>query len=67
MKLYKYAPACDLSPLKGAKCPYCHSDGTLCEFDDCPLEVAHESGDEQRIKELHEQILNEINEVDGTQ
>ena len=53
----KYKYHCDLSPLKGAYCPYCTNDGPLCEFDECDIEVAHESGDEEKVKEIHERIL----------
>lgn len=48
---------CDLSPLKGAYCPYCTDDGPLCEFDKCDIEVAHEAGDEEKVKEIHDRIL----------
>ena len=48
---------CDLSPLNGAYCPYCTTDGPLCEFDECDIEVAHEAGDEEKVKEIHERIL----------
>ena len=62
MKPFKYAPGCDLSPLPGAKCPYCTNDGTLCEFDDCPLEIAHFAEDEKKVLELRADILKEYNE-----
>lgn len=53
----KYKYHCDLSPLKGAYCPYCTNDGPLCEFDECDIEVAHEAGDEEKVKEIRERIL----------
>lgn len=65
MKPFKYAPACDLSPLPGARCPWCTNDGTLCEFDICPLEEAHEANDEKKVYELRDQILKEFKESEG--
>lgn len=62
MKPFKYAPSCDLSPLPGAKCPWCTNDGTLCEFDTCPLE---EVDDAEKAAELRDQILKEFKEEEA--
>lgn len=64
MKPFKYAPACDLSPLPGARCPWCTNDGTLCEFDTCPLEAVHETGDEEKMRIIRDTVLREYDKED---
>lgn len=55
--------SCDLSPLKGAKCPYydewTHGDTYPCEHDICPLEAVHETGDEEKMRIIRDKVLRE--------
>lgn len=62
MRLFKYAPSCYFSPLPQKKCPFCTNDGTLCEFDECPLEIAYFSDDKKKMLEIREDILKEHTE-----
>ncbi len=54
--------SCDLSPLKGAVCPYydewTNGDAYPCEDDICcPLQAAYETGDEEKMRIIRDRVL----------
>lgn len=55
--------SCDLSPLKGAVCPYydewTNGDAYPCEDDICPLEAVYETGDEEKMRIIRDKVLKE--------
>lgn len=58
--------SCDLSPLKGAKCPYydeqTNGDDFPCEDDICPLEAVYQTGDDEKMRIIRDKILREYEE-----
>lgn len=55
--------SCDLSPLKGAKCPYydkqTHGDNYPCDIFICPLEAVYETEDEEEMRVVRDAVLRE--------
>ena len=55
--------SCDLSPLKGATCPYydeqTHGDSYPCDIFICPLEAVYETGDEEKMRIIRDKVLRE--------
>ena len=62
--------SCDLSPLKGAVCPYydeqTNGDAYPCEDDICPLEAVYETEDEEKMRIIREKVLREYGEEEDT-
>ncbi len=62
--------SCDLSPLKGARCPYydeqTNGDTYPCEDDICPLEAVHETGDEEKMRIIRDTVLREYGKEERT-
>lgn len=55
--------SCDLSPLKGAICPYydeqAHGDNYPCDIFICPLEAVHETENEEEMHIIRDRVLKE--------